>query len=91
MTVTEARRAISRRPKPDVTGAIQHVRAAMEVTAWDLVGRSGNDNGSHLYPYPEWGDRQRASIYPQIASSARSLPTTYNSCLKNELTANLKD
>ena len=90
MTAAEALRDISRRPEPDVTGSIQHVCAAMEATARDLAGPSGNDNGTH-YPYPEWGDRQRGSILPQIASSVRSLPTTPDSCIKNKLAANAKD
>lgn len=44
MTVAEALRDISRRLEPDVTEAIQHVCAAIEATARDLGGRSGNDN-----------------------------------------------
>ena len=36
MTVAKALRDISRRPEPDVTGAIQHVCAAMQATARDL-------------------------------------------------------
>ena len=36
--IHEALRDISRRPEPDVTGAIQHACAAMEATARDLTG-----------------------------------------------------
>ena len=36
--IHEALRDISRRPKPDVTGAIQHASAAMEATARDVMG-----------------------------------------------------
>ena len=38
--IREALRDISRRPKPDVTGAIQHACAAMEATARDVMGDS---------------------------------------------------
>ena len=38
--VREALRDISRRPDPDVTGAIQHCTAALEATARDVTGRS---------------------------------------------------
>ena len=37
--VREALRDISRRPEPDVTGAIQHVIAALESTARDVTGK----------------------------------------------------
>ena len=37
--VREALRDISRRPEPDVTGAIQHVIAALESTARDVIGK----------------------------------------------------
>jgi hypothetical protein len=36
--IHKALRDISRRPKPDVTGAIQHAYAAMEATARDVMG-----------------------------------------------------
>ena len=36
--IHEALRDISRRPEPDVTGAIQHACAAMEATARDVMG-----------------------------------------------------
>jgi hypothetical protein len=36
--IHEALQDISRRPKPDVTGAIQHVFAALEATARDVLG-----------------------------------------------------
>lgn len=38
--IHEALRDISRRPEPDVTGAIQHACAAMEATARDVIGDS---------------------------------------------------
>jgi hypothetical protein len=38
--VHEALRDISRRPEPDVTGAIQHVIAALECAARDVTGKS---------------------------------------------------
>jgi len=38
--IHEALRDISRRPDPDVTGAIQHACAAMEATARDVMGDS---------------------------------------------------
>lgn len=38
--IHEALRDISRRPKPDMTGAIQHACAAMEATARDVMGDS---------------------------------------------------
>ena len=37
--VQEAIRDISRRPKPDRTGAIQHAMAALEATARDVIGQ----------------------------------------------------
>ena len=35
----EALRDISRRPQPDVTGAIQHAMAALEATAREVTGQ----------------------------------------------------
>ena len=43
--VREALRDISRRPEPDVTGAIQHVIAALESTARDVTGRPNHTLG----------------------------------------------
>ena len=70
------------------TGRIAALRSNDERQEWAV--RNGNDNGTH-YPYPDWDDRQRGSMYPQIASSVRSLPTTPDSCLKKKLTAHAKD
>ena len=38
--LAEAVRDISRRPKPDITGAVQHAMAALEATARDVTGQS---------------------------------------------------
>lgn len=38
--IHEALKDISRRPRPDVTGAIQHAMAALECTARDVTGKS---------------------------------------------------
>ena len=43
--VREALSDISRRPEPDVTGAIQHVIAALESTARDVTGRPNHTLG----------------------------------------------
>ncbi len=43
--IGEAIRDISRRPQPDVTGAIQHVMAALESTARDVTGRPNHTLG----------------------------------------------
>ena len=37
--ILEALRDISRRPEPDVTGAIHHAMAALEATARDITGQ----------------------------------------------------
>ena len=38
--LAEAVKDISRRPKPDITGAVQHAMAALEATARDVTGQS---------------------------------------------------
>ena len=43
--IHEALRDISRRPEPDVTGAIQHVIAALESTARDVTGQPNRTLG----------------------------------------------
>lgn len=46
--IHEALRDISRRPTPDITGAIQHAVAALECTARDVVGERGATLGALL-------------------------------------------
>ena len=41
----EALRDISRRPQPDITGAIQHAMGALEATARDVTGQSNDTLG----------------------------------------------
>ena len=43
--IQEAIRDISRRPKPDITGAIQHAMAGLEATARDLTGQPNETLG----------------------------------------------
>ena len=43
--ILEAPRDISRRPEPDVTGAIHHAMAALEATARDITGQSNRTLG----------------------------------------------
>ena len=43
--IGEAIRDISRRPQPDITGAIQHAMAALESTARDVTGRPNRTLG----------------------------------------------
>ena len=43
--IREAIRDVSRRPKPDVTGAIQHAMAALEATARDVTGQPNRTLG----------------------------------------------
>lgn len=47
--IQEAIRDISRRPDPDITGAIQHAMAGLEATARDLTGQP-NDTLGKLIP-----------------------------------------
>ena len=42
----EALRDISRRPEPDITGAIQHAMAALEATAREATGQSNPTLGN---------------------------------------------
>ena len=44
--VREALRDISRRPEPDVTGAIQHAMSALECTAREVTGKRNHTLGS---------------------------------------------
>jgi hypothetical protein len=49
----EANRALSRRPTPDITGAIQHASAALECVARDFTGESKKTFGQLLNDYPK--------------------------------------
>ena len=48
--VHEALKDISRRPQPDITGAIQHAMAALECTARDVTGKTSATLGK-IIPY----------------------------------------
>lgn len=47
--IHEALRDISRRPEPDITGAIQHAIAALESTARDVTGRPNRTLGQLIW------------------------------------------
>jgi len=51
--IHEALRDLSRRPEPDVTGAIQHAIAALECTAREVVGDQRATLGKVLKRYPD--------------------------------------
>jgi hypothetical protein len=51
--IHEALRDLSRRPEPDVTGAIQHAMAALECTAREVVGDQRATLGEILKRYPD--------------------------------------
>lgn len=58
LEIHEALKDLSRRPKPDLTGAIQHAMAALECTAREVAGNSSATLGdilkrnSDLFPKP---------------------------------------
>ncbi len=49
----EANRDLSRRPTPDITGALQHVSAALECVARDFTGDPKKTFGQLLNDYPD--------------------------------------
>ena len=51
--IHEAIRDISRRPNPDITGAIQHAMASLECLARDICGDSKATLGEILKKYPD--------------------------------------
>lgn len=51
--LTEALRSLSRRPEPDITGAIQHAMASLECLSRQLTGDSNGTLGEILKRYPE--------------------------------------
>jgi len=51
--IHEAITDLSRRPNPDITGAIQHSMAALECVAREVSGESGTTLGQILKQYPE--------------------------------------
>ena len=51
--LTEALRGLSRRPEPDVTGAIQHAMASLECLSRQLTGDSKGTLGEILKRYPD--------------------------------------
>jgi hypothetical protein len=62
----EALRDLSRRPEPDVTGAVQHAIAALECVARDLSGDSKATLGVLL-------DKKRISLPPPLDEAATKL------------------
>ena len=52
--LNEAIRDISRRPEPDLSGALQHASACLEAVARDITGRQGNLGAiANSLPVPE--------------------------------------
>ena len=51
--IDEALRGLSRRPEPDLTGAVQHAMAALECTAREATGDSRATLGKILKQYPD--------------------------------------
>jgi hypothetical protein len=62
----EARRDLSRRPDPDLTGAVQHAIAALECVARDVSGDSKATLGVLL-------DKKRISLPPPLDEAATKL------------------
>jgi hypothetical protein len=58
----EALRDLSRRPEPDLTGAVQHAMAALECVARDLTGEPNLTLGDWL--------KKRPNAFPQPLGSA---------------------
>lgn len=62
----EALRDISRRPEPDVTGAVQHSMAALECLARDISGRSKDTLGDIAESHPELFPRPLEEVVKKL-------------------------
>lgn len=51
--IVEAIKDMSRKPEPDITGAIQHSMAALECVSWKISGDEKNTLGSLISKHPE--------------------------------------